>query len=151
MRTDRRRTLWWFAGATALFLALMAAFRMQVGEDREEPLAIADVAGVWQGSDGGRLTVRADGSADLERITRSGPGCGQSAEAPARSYTGPATWVYDTYPDERPGIRFDYQGFATAKPCKVHLVVVPQKGSATGFLPHDPPGVHYVHSPGEQT
>ncbi|WP_157879747.1 hypothetical protein [Streptomyces yangpuensis] len=107
MRTDWRRTLWWFTGATALFPALVAAFRMELGEDREEPLAIADVARVWQGSDGGRLTVRADGTADLERVTRPGPDCGQSTDAPARSYTGPATWVFDTYPDERPGIRLD--------------------------------------------
>ncbi|MEU6215453.1 hypothetical protein ABZ891_36860 [Streptomyces sp. NPDC047023] len=49
MRTDWRRALWWFIGATALFLALMAAFRMELGEDHEEPLAVADVAGVWQG------------------------------------------------------------------------------------------------------
>ncbi|MFD0122998.1 hypothetical protein [Streptomyces virginiae] len=150
MRTNWRRPLWWFMGVTALFLALMVALLIYLGKDREDPLAIADVAGVWQGSDGGRLTVRADGSADLERITRPGPDCGQSTGAPARSYTGLATWVYDTYPDERPGIRFDYQGSATAKPCKVYLVVFPQKDGAKGFLPHDPPGVSYVHSPGQQ-
>ncbi|MFI8449028.1 hypothetical protein [Streptomyces erythrochromogenes] len=150
MRTDWRRTLWWFTGATALFLALMAAFRMELGGDREEPLVIADVAGVWQGSDGGRLTVRADGTADLERITRPGPNCGHSTDAPARSYTGPAAWVFDTYPDERPGIRFDSQGPAAAKLCKVYLVVIPQKEGAKGFLPHDPPGVSYIRSPGQQ-
>ncbi|MFC9587866.1 hypothetical protein ACFVJ8_34255 [Streptomyces yangpuensis] len=150
MRTDWRLTLWWFIGATALFLALVAAFRMELGEDREEPLAIADVAGVWQGSDGGRLTVRADGTADLERVTRPGPECGQSTDAAGRSYTGPATWVFDTYPDENPGIRFDYQGPATAKACKVYLVVFHQQDGTKGFLPQDPPGVRYVHSPGQQ-
>ncbi|MFI8902624.1 hypothetical protein ACIGO7_31295 [Streptomyces virginiae] len=128
----------------------MVAFLFYLGRDREDPLAIADVAGVWQGSDGGRLTVRADGSADLERVTRPGPECGQSADAAGRSYTGPATWVFDTYPDEKPGISFDYQGPAAAKPCKVYLVVFPREGGAKGFLPQDPPGVRYVHSPGQQ-
>ncbi|WP_030852856.1 hypothetical protein [Streptomyces sp. NRRL F-4474] len=128
----------------------MAAFRMELGEDREEPLAIADVAGVWQGSDGGRLTVQADGIADLDRTTRPRPGCGQSAEAPARSYTGPATWVFDIYPDEDPGIRFDYQGSATAKTCRVYLVIFPGKNGASGFIPQDPPGVRYTLSAGQQ-
>ncbi|MFE5821086.1 hypothetical protein ACFQ7B_04950 [Streptomyces erythrochromogenes] len=127
----------------------MAAFRMELGEDHEEPLAIADVAGVWQGPDGGRLTVRADGTADLEQVTRPGPNCGHSTDA-AGSYTGPATWVYDTYPDENPGIRFDYQGPAAAKPCKIYLVVFPLKDSAKGFLPHDRAGVDYTRSADQQ-
>lgn len=108
------------------------------------------MAGVRQGSDGGRLTVRADGTADLERVARPGPNCGQSTDTPARSYTGPATWVYDTHPDERPGIRFDSQGPAAAKLCKVYLVVIPQKESAKGFLPLDPPGVSDIRSAGRQ-
>ncbi|MGW7333525.1 hypothetical protein ACWGIU_33980 [Streptomyces sp. NPDC054840] len=149
MRTDRRRILWWFMGVTALFLALVVALLAYLGKDREDPLAIADVAGVWQGSDGGRLTVRADGSADLERARRPGPDCRQSTDAAGRSYTGPAAWAFDTYPDERPGIRFDYQGPATAKPCKIYLVILPQKDGAKGFLPQDPPGVSYIRSPGQ--
>ncbi|MFC9825513.1 hypothetical protein ACFWG6_33725 [Streptomyces erythrochromogenes] len=150
MRTDWRRILWWVMGVTTLFLALMAAFRMELGEDREDPLAIAEVAGVWQGSDGGRLTVRANGSADLDGVTRPGPDCGQSTDAAGRSYTGPATWAFDTYPDERPGIRFDYQGPATAKPCRIYLVVSLPKDGTKGFLPQDPPGVRYTRSAGQQ-
>lgn len=117
-------------------------------EDRgpDGELGIADVVGVWQASDGGRLTIRTDGSADLERVTRPGPECGQSTDAAGRSYTGPATWVFDTYPDESPGVRFDYQGPATAKPCKVYLVVFHQKDGTKGFLPQDPPGVRYARS-----
>ncbi|MFJ1569684.1 hypothetical protein ACIOG8_36640 [Streptomyces erythrochromogenes] len=150
MRTDWRRALWWFIGVAALFAALTLVFLIERVKAREGPLAIADVAGVWQGSDGGRLTVRADGTADLERVTRPGPDCGRSTDAAGRSYTGPAAWVYDTYPDERPGIRFAYQGPATAKPCKIYLVVFPQKDGARGFLPQDPPGVSYVRSAGQQ-
>ncbi|MEU6215452.1 hypothetical protein ABZ891_36855 [Streptomyces sp. NPDC047023] len=58
--------------------------------------------------------------------------------------------MFDTYPDENPGIRFDSQGLATAQLCKVYLVVILQKDSTKGFLPHDPPGVNYMHSPGQQ-
>ncbi|MEU4360074.1 hypothetical protein [Streptomyces virginiae] len=61
-----------------------------------------------------------------------------------------ATWVYDTYPDEKPGIRFDYQGPATAKPCKIYLVVFPLKDGTKGFLPHDRAGVDYIRSAGQQ-
>ncbi|QTI45591.1 hypothetical protein JYK04_03385 [Streptomyces nojiriensis] len=129
-------------------MALPVAFLADLGENREASPAVGDVEGVWQGSDGGRLTVRADGSADLERVTRPGPDCGRSTDAAGRSYTGPATWVFDTYPDERPGIRFDYQGPATAKPCKAYLVVFSLKDGTKGFLPQDPPGVHYVRSAG---
>ncbi|MGW7438499.1 hypothetical protein [Streptomyces sp. NPDC054849] len=147
----RPRLLVWFfiffIGAAGLLVALLAAFRADFGEDGEASLAATDVEGAWQGSDGGRLTVRADGSADLERVTRPGPDCGQSTGA-AGTYTGSATWVFDTYPDERPGIRFDYQGPATAKPCKVHLVVVPLKDGTKGFLPHVPG--QYVRSTGPQ-
>ncbi|MFF8262580.1 hypothetical protein [Streptomyces virginiae] len=150
MRTDGRRILWWSIGATGLLLALTVAFRMDLGNAGEDPLGIADVAGVRQSSDGGRLTVRADGSADLERVRRPGPDCGQSTDAAGRSYTGPATGVFDTYPDEQPGIRFDYQEPVTAKPCKLYLVVFSLKDGAKGFLPQDPPGVSYVRSAGQQ-
>ncbi|KOV43676.1 hypothetical protein ADK97_05585 [Streptomyces sp. H021] len=47
-------------------------------------------------------------------------------------------------------LRFDYQGSATAKPSRVYLVVFPREGGAKGFLPQGPPGVRYVHSPGQQ-
>ncbi|MFF4449067.1 hypothetical protein [Streptomyces sp. NPDC001502] len=145
-----RRPVWWFTGAAGVFVALLVAFLADLGEDREAALAATDVEGAWQGSDGGRLTVRADGSADLEGVTRPGPDCGQSTDAAGRSYTGPATWVFDTYPDEKPGIRFDYQGPATAKPCKVYLVVFSLKDGTQGFLPQDPPGMHYVRSAAQQ-
>ncbi|MFE9466350.1 hypothetical protein ACFYNW_22230 [Streptomyces virginiae] len=150
MSTGLRRTVWWFIGATGLFVVLVVVFFMHLGEDGDDPLAITDVVGVWQGSDGGRLTVRADGSADLERARRPGPDCGQSTDAAGRSYTGPATWVFDTYPDEKSGIRFDYQGPATAKPCKLYLVVFSLKDGAKGFLPQDPSDVSYVRSAGQQ-
>ncbi|MFE9929569.1 hypothetical protein [Streptomyces sp. NPDC005533] len=137
-------------GATGLFVALVAAFQME-GQGRDgEALEMSDVVGVWQGSDGGRLTLRTDGSADLEKVTRPGPECGRSADAAGRSYTGPATWVFDTYPDENPGVRFDYQGPATAKPCKLYLVVFHQQDGTKGFLPQDPPGVRYVRSTGQE-
>lgn len=150
MRTGWRRILCWVMGVTALFLALMAAFRMELGEDGEDPLAIADVAGVWQGSDGGRLMVRADGSADLDGVTRPGPDCGQSTDGAGRSYTGPAARAFDTYPDERPGIRFDHHGPATAKPFRIYLVVSLPKDGTKGILPQDPPGVRYTRSAGRQ-
>ncbi|MFB6824091.1 hypothetical protein ACFCXA_21150 [Streptomyces virginiae] len=127
-------------------MALLVAFRVDLGEKPEAALALTDVEGTWQGSDGGRLTVRTDGSADLERVTRPGQECGQSIGAAGRTYTGPAKWVFDTYPDEKPGIRFDYQGPATAKSCKVYLVVFPLQNGAKGFLPQDPDGVQYVRS-----
>lgn len=139
MRTGWRRILCWVMGVTALFLALMAAFRMELGEDGEDPLAIADVAGVWQGSDGGRLMVRADGSADLDGVTRPGPDCGQSTDGAGRSYTGPAARAFDTYPDERPGIRFDHHGPATAKPFRIYLVVSLPKDGTKGILPKTHP------------
>ncbi|WP_406738450.1 hypothetical protein OG365_22875 [Streptomyces sp. NBC_00853] len=148
---SRRRLLaaWWFLGAAALFVAVLAAFRADLGGDHEVELAVTDVEGVWQGADGGRLTVRADGSADLERVTRPEPDCGKSVWADGRTYTGPARWVFDTYPDETPGIRFDYQGPATGQACKVYLVVVPHEdGAQGGFLPHVEG--QYVRSAGPQ-
>ncbi|WKD34572.1 hypothetical protein [Streptomyces xanthophaeus] len=154
MSNRPRRPLWWFMGGAGLVLALLVAlpvaFLADLGEDRESPLAATDVEGTWQGSDGGRLTVRADGSADLEGVTRPGQDCGQSTDAAGRSYTGPAAWVFDTYPDERPGIRFDYQGPATGKPCKVYLVVFSQEDGTKGFLPQDPPEVSYVRPAAQQ-
>ncbi|WP_329101808.1 hypothetical protein [Streptomyces sp. NBC_01439] len=150
MSTSLRRTIWWLIGSFGLFAMLAAAFLMNLLEDPEDPLAITDVVGAWESSDGARLTVRADGTADLERVTRPSLDCGQSTDAAGRSYTGPATWVFDTYPDEKPGIRFDYQGPATAKPCKIYLVVFSLKEATKGFLPQDPTGVDYVRSAAQQ-
>ncbi|MEW2138492.1 hypothetical protein AB0892_18140 [Streptomyces sp. NPDC005409] len=146
MNVRPRQFLWWFLVAAGLFVAVLAALRADLGEDREASLAVTDVQGSWQGSDGGRLTVRADGSAKLEQVTRPGPDCGQSTGPAGRTYTGPATWTFDSYPDERPGIRFDYQGPATATSCKAYLVVVPHENGTSGFLPQDPNGVRYVRS-----
>ncbi|MFF3678127.1 hypothetical protein ACFYYS_29655 [Streptomyces sp. NPDC002120] len=145
-----RRLVWWFIGAAGLFAALLAAFRIDLGEDRSTSLVVTDVEGTWTSTDGDRLTVRPDGSADLEGVTRPGPDCGQVAGAAGRDYTGPATWVFDTYPDERPGIRFDYRGPSTGKPCKVYLVVVPLKDGTRGFLPQDTDGVRYMRSAGSR-
>ncbi|MFJ3519921.1 hypothetical protein [Streptomyces sp. NPDC090131] len=129
---------------------LAALFLLTGCADSDPELTVADVEGSWSAVGGGHLTVRADGTADLDRVTRPGPDCGRSTGAAGRTYTGPATWVFDTYPDEKSGIRFDYQGPATAKPCKIYLVVFPLKDGAKGFLPQDPSDVSYVRSAGRQ-
>ncbi|MFF8268905.1 hypothetical protein ACF059_16125 [Streptomyces sp. NPDC016562] len=145
MNVRPRQFLWWFLVAAGLFVAVLAALRVDLGGDREASLAVTDVQGSWQGSDGGRLTVRADGSAELERVTRPGPDCGQSTGAAGRTYTGPATWVFDTYPDEEPGIRFDFRGPDSGKSCKIYLVVFAGEYGRKGFLPHNA-DVWYVRS-----
>ncbi|KOU73909.1 hypothetical protein ACFV0H_12720 [Streptomyces erythrochromogenes] len=137
MNVRPRGSVWWFVGAGGLFTALLAAFLVDMGEEREPELVVADVDGAWRGADGGRLTVRADGSAELERVTEPRQDCGQSAGLAPDTYTGPATWVFDTYPDEAPGIRFDFPAPDTGKSCKIYLVVVHYKdGTKGGFLPH---------------
>ncbi|MEV7418867.1 hypothetical protein [Streptomyces sp. NPDC089919] len=98
------------------------------------PLAVSDVAGVWSAADGGRLTVRADGSAELKEVPAPGAGCGRTD---AGVHTGPATWVFDTFPDESPGIRLDYHGAATGAMCSVYLAVfISDEHDAEGFLTH---------------
>ncbi|MFC8765126.1 hypothetical protein ACFUAG_31020 [Streptomyces sp. NPDC057193] len=91
--------------------------------------------GVWSASDGGRLTVRADGSAELEKVPEPGPGCGQTDSS---IHTGPATWVFDTFPDEPPGIRLDYRGPAAGEMCSVYLSIsISEEYGTKGFLPHN--------------
>lgn len=126
--------------AGGFLVATGTAFLMDLTEDRSPPpLTVADVEGVWSASGGGRLTVRADGSAELERAREPETGCGQSADRIHLTYTGPATWGFDTWPDESPGIRFDYRGAGTGKTCSIHLSVSPDMDDgAKGFLPHDP-------------
>ncbi|MFD7962939.1 hypothetical protein ACFV5J_19235 [Streptomyces zaomyceticus] len=135
-----RRLVWWMVAAGGAVLAALISFLMDLTEEQNRaPLTVTDVEGVWSASDGGRLTVRADGSAELERVMEPESGCGQFAEEVHLSYTGPATWVFDTWPDEPPGIRFDYRGASTGKTCKIYLSVsISDETSSVGFLPHDP-------------
>lgn len=139
--TDRPRSFVWLTVAVGGFLvATVTGFLVDLTEDQSRPsLTVADVEGVWSASGGGRLTVRADGSAELERVMEPETGCGQSADQIHLTYTGPAAWVFDTWPDEPPGIRFDYRGAGTGKTCSIYLSVVPDMhDGAKGFLPHDP-------------
>ncbi|MFE4309720.1 hypothetical protein ACFQ9H_12890 [Streptomyces sp. NPDC056517] len=135
-----RRFVWLMLAAGVVLVAALISFLMDLTEGQSRaPLTVVDVEGVWSASDGGRLTVRADGSAELERVMEPEAGCGQSAGQVHLSYTGPATWVFDTWPDEPPGIRFDYQAGAAGKSCKVYLSVsISDETGSVGFLPHDP-------------
>ncbi|MFE5797012.1 hypothetical protein ACFQ8C_31150 [Streptomyces sp. NPDC056503] len=135
-----RRFIWLMAAAGGVLVAALIGFLMDLTEDQSRaPLTVTDVEGVWSASDGGRLTVRADGSAELERVMEPEAGCGQSAGQVHFSYTGPATWAFDTWPDESPGIRFDYRGAAGGKTCKVYLSVsVSDETGSVGFFPRNP-------------
>ncbi|MEU4268271.1 hypothetical protein [Streptomyces sp. NPDC026092] len=62
--------------------------------------------------------------------------CGQALGPAPLAYTGSATWEFDTYPDEAPGIRFDYRSPQTGKACEIHLVVGMGERATLGFLPH---------------
>lgn len=128
------------AGGALVATLIGFPFLMDLAEGRDRaPLTVTDVEGVWSASDGGRLTVRADGSAELERVGELETGCGQPSGQIHFSYTGPATWVFDTWPDEPPGIRLDYRGAAAGKTCKVYLsVVTSDETGSVGFLPHNP-------------
>ncbi|MEU6883099.1 hypothetical protein [Streptomyces sp. NPDC046712] len=106
------------------------------------PLTVNDVEGVWSAvSDDGRLTVRADGSAELEGMTEPEVNCGQYTGQEPSTYTGPARWVFDTFPDESPGIRFDYPGpqGVTGKTCRIYLSIsITDEYGTIGFLPLGP-------------
>ncbi|MFD8642792.1 hypothetical protein ACFV14_21135 [Streptomyces zaomyceticus] len=120
----------------AFVIATLTTFLIELtGAPDNPPLTVSDVQGVWSASDGGRLTVRADGSAELENVLDPGPGCG---EAGSRVHTGPAKWVFDTFPDEPPGIRLDYPGSTTGQTCSVYLSIsISDEYGTKGFLPHD--------------
>ncbi|MGW6819835.1 hypothetical protein [Streptomyces sp. NPDC055005] len=110
MKVLLRRSVWFLAIA-GLVLAASAAFLMDALEDNgRATLVISDVEGTWTAAGGGRLTVSADGSAELERVTEPEVNCGQSSGAAPLTYTGPAMWEFDAFPDEASGIRFDFRG-----------------------------------------
>lgn len=127
-----RVSIWLLIGGAGLFAVVLTSV-LSVREDRQV-LKVSDVEGTWSNLSGERLTVRADGSAGLERVTQPQAGCGQPG---ARTYTGPATWEFDGYPDEGPGIRFDFQGPDTGQSCRVYLAVSISENAAKGFLPHN--------------
>ncbi|MGW4700651.1 hypothetical protein [Streptomyces sp. NPDC004285] len=122
--------------AGGFVIAALTGFLVDLAEDHSgPPLTVSDVKGVWSASDGGRLTVRADGSAALEQVPEPGAGCGQ---ADSSFHTGPATWVFDTFPDEPPGIRLDYPGTTTRQTCSVYLSIsISDEYGTKGFLPHN--------------
>ncbi|MER5773822.1 hypothetical protein ABT144_05940 [Streptomyces sp. NPDC002039] len=140
----------WYLAIAGLVLAASAAFLMDVLEDNgRAALVISDVEGTWTAAGGGRLMVSADGSAELERVTEPEVNCGQSSGPAPLTYTGPAMWEFDTFPDEASGIRFDFRGPDTGKSCRIHLVVHPDGQGGKGFLPHDA-DMKYVRDAGRR-
>ncbi|MER5931105.1 hypothetical protein [Streptomyces sp. NPDC002054] len=126
------------AAAGSLIAALIGFLMDPIEDQSPPPLTVTDVEGVWSASDDGRLTVQADGSAELEGVTEPEVNCGQYTGRNPSTYTGPATWVFDTFPDESPGIRLDYPGPATGKTCRIYLSIsISDKYGIRGFLPHD--------------
>ncbi|MEU4062261.1 hypothetical protein AB0F25_07475 [Streptomyces wedmorensis] len=72
----------------------------------------------------------------LEQVREPEAGCGQ---ADSSHRTGPATWVFDTYPDEPPGIRLDYLGADPGQTCSVYFSIVTSDEYGTaGYLSHYP-------------
>nr|WSX48254.1 hypothetical protein OG409_04360 [Streptomyces sp. NBC_00974] len=116
-------------------------------DEHRRSLKVADVEGAWSAAGGERLTVRADGSAELERVRVSEASCGQSIGSAPQTYSGPATWEFDTVPDENPGVRFDFHTPGSGKSCKVYLVVFPEERAGKGFLDSDS-DVPYLRSTG---
>ncbi|MFC9390307.1 hypothetical protein [Streptomyces venezuelae] len=140
----RRGILWWLAAAVAVSAAALAGSLVSTSEVGSAPrLTAANVEGVWAKPGGGRLTVRADGSADLEQAPVSKTECGQDTGRSLLTYTGTAAWVFDTHPDEASGIRFDFSGAAAQQSCRIYLVVYDEAGGR-GFIPHDDGDVPYT-------
>ncbi|WP_405706450.1 hypothetical protein OG264_04280 [Streptomyces xanthophaeus] len=134
--TDRPRSIVWLLMAGGgLAVAALASFLVDLTPDRNPPLTVLDVEGVWTTPSGGRPTVRADGSAEVERVPQAQNNCVGAPSSPSYVCTGPATWAFDTYPDEEPGIRFDYAGTDAGTVCTFHLSVS-GSSSGRGFLPH---------------
>ncbi|MFE5913609.1 hypothetical protein ACFQ6B_31615 [Streptomyces wedmorensis] len=135
MTNQARRFVWFWIAAGGFVIAALMGLLISLVENPDPPLTTNDVVGVWSASDGGRLTVRPDGSAVLEQVMEPEAGCGQ---ADSNFRTGPATWVFDTYPDESPGIRLDYPGVDAGQTCSVYLaIVISDKHGTAGYLPHD--------------
>ncbi|MFF4426208.1 hypothetical protein ACFY04_36440 [Streptomyces sp. NPDC001549] len=136
-----QRFYWCLGAAAGLVVAALIAFLWSLAEDQRPPLTPADVQGTWtswSAPDGGRLTVRPDGTADLQRVAKPAPDCGMPSEPVPSTYSGPATWVFDTYPDEWPGIRFDYQSPLSGKTCTIYLpITISEQNGTLGFFPHD--------------
>ncbi|MFJ3819439.1 hypothetical protein [Streptomyces sp. NPDC090056] len=142
----KRKDFWLLSVIAGAVVGMAIAVLVGLSNDQERPsLSIVDVEGVWTASGGQRLTVRADGSAELERVSEPDEGCGQSASEINLSYTGPATWVFDSWPDESPGIRLDYIGAGTGKKCSIYLAITNTNIGVRGFTPHDP-SIRYERS-----
>ncbi|BAU86785.1 hypothetical protein SLA_5916 [Streptomyces laurentii] len=111
------------------------------------PLKTAEIEGSWSGPNGGHIEVRPDGSAELQHIENVFTRCAEPDEnQPSDVYSGPATWKFDTFPDESPGIRFDYRVPGDSNLCSIYLAVRDRKGGR-GYITHD--GARYKRTPAE--
>ncbi|MFJ9434813.1 hypothetical protein ACIRQY_34925 [Streptomyces sp. NPDC101490] len=100
-----------------------------------------DVEGVWraEGIQRSHVSIRADGTAELNNAPggcRLGGGGG---------YSGPAKWVFDTVPDESPGVRFNYQPSGTSEVCSIYFSI--PKADRAYFI-EDQDLVNYVRDGG---
>ncbi len=124
--------------AAGLVAAALVGILMSLTGGQGTPLTATDVQGTWSAPGGGHLTVRPDGSAQLQRASKPAPDCGLPDEPVPSTYSGPATWVFDTYPDESPGIRLDYPAPLGGKTCRIYLSVLTSDEHGTrGYFAHD--------------
>ncbi|MFE4638556.1 hypothetical protein ACFRJ1_35000 [Streptomyces sp. NPDC056773] len=133
MAAPPRPLVWVTVTVGACLLAVAAGFLVDLSAlvPRDRRLSVSEVEGTWTAASGSRLTVRSDGSAELENVPGPGEDCGTVM------HTGPATWVFGTYPDESPGIRLDYPGAPAGGTCTVYLSIHVSEHRTTGFLPHN--------------
>jgi hypothetical protein len=130
-----------------------AGFLIEMGKDSSPPaLTAADAEGIWETEGESRLTVRADGSAQLQQVPEADVNCGQITEPAPLTYTGPATWVLDMHPDPDEGqtIRFDYKSPIMDKTCQIHFVVGADEHAGYGYFT-DVSDVRYVRPGGRRS
>ncbi|MER6315662.1 hypothetical protein ABT237_18055 [Streptomyces sp. NPDC001581] len=110
-----------------------------------EKLAAIDIAGTWESNRGGRIVFTEGGSVSFSNITQDPYCVPENLRNAVPRASGDGKWTFETIPDERPGIRIEFDT-GTEKPthCALNAIWVGARPYAEMYLRQDDGmGEHY--------
>ncbi|MEU4358375.1 hypothetical protein [Streptomyces virginiae] len=103
-----------------------------------EELAAMDVTGTWESNKGGRIVFTEDGSVSFSNITQDPYCVPEDLRNAVPRASGNGTWVFETIPDEHPGVRIKFDtGLEKPAHCGLNAFWVGKRPYSEMYLRQD--------------
>lgn len=91
-----------------LIVASFAVTSCGPNESDTEELTAIDVAGIWKSNKGGQIVITEGGSVSFSNITQDPYCVPEKLRNAVPRASGSGKWTFETVPDERPGVKIEF-------------------------------------------